>query len=183
MRFVDQKRRICRTDYKLLEARSDAGGNYRLEIPGIAEPTTISIDAMKPGYRRSVGMLMIIRRPEKRRRRAGRDGGSLPDLKPALYFAGTVVNEQGKPIPGVEISANAALGNGSGGVERTTGRPDGTFELFNYPLKTEDFGKMIGKGSSVSSIRIISMIKSMIFTHLKPNDAAPCGSSLRRVTG
>ena len=44
--------------HKLLEARSDAGGDYRLEIPGIAAPTRISIDAMKPGYRRLVGTQM-----------------------------------------------------------------------------------------------------------------------------
>ena len=54
MRFVDRQH----TTHKLLEARSDAGGDYRLEIPGIARRTTISIDAMKPGYRRLVGTLM-----------------------------------------------------------------------------------------------------------------------------
>jgi beta-lactamase regulating signal transducer with metallopeptidase domain len=133
-------------DYKLLEAQSDARGDYRLEIPGIAGRTKISIDAMKPGYRRLVGTLMA--------------GGDVKDvevapgapaevsliLKPALYFKGIVVDEQGKPIPAVEISANAAIGFGSGGVEQTESRADGTFELFNYPRKTDDLGKRLGKG-------------------------------------
>ena len=46
MRFVDPT-----TPHKQVEVRSDAKGDFRLEIPGIAKPTTISIDAMKPGYR------------------------------------------------------------------------------------------------------------------------------------
>ena len=65
MRFVDAgtdrgfvKDRTDHRLHKLLEARSDARGDYRLEIPGIAARTTISIDAMKPGYRRLVGTLM-----------------------------------------------------------------------------------------------------------------------------
>ena len=40
------------TRYKPLEAKSDANGDYRLELPGITERTTVSINAMKPGYRR-----------------------------------------------------------------------------------------------------------------------------------
>ena len=136
----------ARTDYKLLEARSDAGGSYRLEIPGVAERTTVSIDAMKPGYRRLVGMLMTIGDPKSVDVAPGQTTEASLTLKPALYFAGTVVDERGKPIPRVEISANAIIGLGSGGVERTTSRADGTFELFNYPDKTEGIGKELGKG-------------------------------------
>src|SRR5262249_4278957 len=44
--------------HKLLEAWSDAGGDYRLEIPGIAARTLVSVDAMKPGYRRLAGTPM-----------------------------------------------------------------------------------------------------------------------------
>ena len=53
MRFVDTT-----THHKQAEARTDANGDYRLEVPGITKPTRISIDAMKPGYRRLVGTLM-----------------------------------------------------------------------------------------------------------------------------
>ena len=53
MRFVDST-----TPHKQLEAKTNTKGDYRLEIPGITKPTTISIDAMKPGYRRLVGTFM-----------------------------------------------------------------------------------------------------------------------------
>lgn len=127
MRFVDPT-----TSHKQMETKTDARGDYRLEIPGIKDSTTISIDAMKPGYRRLVGTLM-----------GGGDAKSVEvvpgivaeaDLRllPALYFAGTVVDEQGKPISGVQISANAKSSSASGGVERTASNADGSFELFNY---------------------------------------------------
>jgi hypothetical protein len=53
-------------------------------------------------------------------------------LPPALYFKGIVADENGKPIPAVEISANANTARASGGVERTLSNQDGQFELFNY---------------------------------------------------
>ena len=56
-------------------------------------------------------------------------------LEPALHLAGIVVDEHGKPIAGVEIWANAAFGTAGGGVESTASRSDGSFELFNYPVK------------------------------------------------
>jgi beta-lactamase regulating signal transducer with metallopeptidase domain len=141
MRFVDST-----TPHKQLEAKSNTKGDYRLEIPGITKPTTISIDAMKPGYRRLVGTLM-----------AGGDAksvevvpGATADvsliLKPALYFTGIVVDEHGEPISAVEIGANATIGRGSGGVERTASHADGTFELFNYPPKADILGRELGKG-------------------------------------
>jgi CBS domain-containing protein len=122
MRFVDTSKH-----HKLLETKSDAKGDYRLELPGITKRTTISIDAMKPGYRRLVGTLM-----------AGGDEQSVdvePDavaeasliLRPARYFAGVVVDEQGKPIGAVQIAANLALPRGSAGVERTASNSDGSF--------------------------------------------------------
>ncbi len=104
MRFVDTS-----TDHKQLEAKSDAKGDYRLEIPGISEPTTISIDAMKPGYRRLVGTLMAggdARRVEVAPGTAAEASPLI--LVPALYVAGIVVDEQGKPIRSVKIVANCA---------------------------------------------------------------------------
>ncbi len=133
-------------DHKLLDARSDASGDYRLEIPGLAGPTKISIDAMKPGYRRLVGTLMAGGDAKYIDVAPGTPAEASLILKPALYFRGIVVDEQGKPIPEVEVSANAIIGRGSGGVERTASRVDGTFELFNYPRKTDDLGKQLGKG-------------------------------------
>ena len=102
-------RRYQHADHKQLEAKSDANGDYRLEIPGIAGRTKISIDAMKPGYRRLVGTLMPGGDPKSVEVVPGRAAEASLILKPALYFAGIVVDEQGKPIPGVKIAANASF--------------------------------------------------------------------------
>src|SRR5436190_1104476 len=60
--------------------------------------------------------------------------------------AGPIPGERGPGPAAVEVSANAVIGRGSGGVERTASRADGTFELFNYPPRTDDLGKQLGKG-------------------------------------
>ena len=156
MRFVDAgaDRGFIKDDtdhrlHKLLEARSDAGGDYRLEIPGIAARTPVSIDAMKPGYRRLVGTLMSGGDPRDVEVAPGMPAEASLILRPALYFTGIVVDEHGNPIPGVEISANVVvdLGRGSGGVERTVSHADGRFELFNYPRKEGRIGRELGFGS------------------------------------
>ena len=130
---------IPRRTHKQLEAKSDTKGDYRIEIPGITKPTTISIDAMKPGYRRLVGHLDGRRRRRRASKsRPGKTAEASLVLRPALYFAGIVVDEHGKPIPGVTIAANAVSASGSGGVERTATNSDGSFELFNYSVKPFD---------------------------------------------
>ena len=53
MRFVDSS-----TGHKTLEARTGVNGEYRLELPAITKPTTVAIDAMKPGYCGLAGALM-----------------------------------------------------------------------------------------------------------------------------
>jgi len=141
MRFVDAS-----TQHKQLEAKSDANGDYRLEIPGITERTTISIDAMKPGYLRLVGTLMQGGDARRADVAPGQAAEASLILKPALYFKGIVVDEQGKPISGVQISANVTIGRGSGGVERTASNSDGSFELFNYYVKPLAEGTEVNKG-------------------------------------
>ena len=140
MRFFDST-----TPHKQLEAKSNTKGEYRMEIPGITKPTTISIDAMKPGYRRLVGMLMTRGDAKSVEVAPGTTAEASLILKPALYFAGVVVDEQGRPIGGVKVSANASIGRGSGGVERTASNSDGSFELFNYPVKP-----LVSKGEGAS---------------------------------
>ena len=110
-------------------------GQYRLEFPGLIRQTRIVINAVKPGYRSLAGPLMS--GSEAKRLEIG--PGTTTDvpliLKPGLYFAGIVVDERGKPIPGVKIAAyaTAKTARSSAGIERTESQPDGSFELFNYP--------------------------------------------------
>lgn len=148
MRFVD-----CTTSRKLVETKSDARGRYQLELPEITKPTTISMDAIKPGYQRLAGTL------------TSGDGASIEVapgtvteapvkvLQPALYFAGFVVDENGKPVSGVELAADAVSDLALYGIERTATNSDGSFELFNYPAKPislEDDGKLVVTKGAVS---------------------------------
>jgi beta-lactamase regulating signal transducer with metallopeptidase domain len=141
MRFIDPS-----THHKQLEVKSDAKGDYRLELPGITERTMISIDAMKPGYRRLVGTPMSGGDPKDVEVAPGTAAEAPLILRPAFYFKGLVVDEQGKPIPAVQISANASFARASGGVERTASQSDGSFELFNYSEKLRTIGNDVVKG-------------------------------------
>jgi uncharacterized GH25 family protein len=129
MRQIDPSRKLT-----VLEANSDANGDYRVEIPGLALRTKVSIDALMPGFERLVGTLM-----------GGGDArtaevvpGGAPAvadlaLEPARYFAGTVVDEQGEPIPSVEIIATLQHKQFTAYVEVTATNPNGSFEIFGYP--------------------------------------------------
>ena len=86
-------------------------------------------------------------------------------LKPALYFSGVVVDERGKPIPMVEVASDLVTTRSSAGIERTTSRPDGSFELFCYPVTAARRGRWQGS-TSRSSIPIMSMSKLKMFTRL-----------------
>jgi Carboxypeptidase regulatory-like domain len=120
---------------KQLVARSDARGDYRLEVLGITKRAIIVIDAFKPGYRSLRGPLMSAGDAKRFEVVPGTHEEADLVLKPALYFVGVVVDEQGKPIPGVSIRAYANGPGGSANVEDTESRSDGSFELFNYPEK------------------------------------------------
>jgi beta-lactamase regulating signal transducer with metallopeptidase domain len=149
MRFVDVSTPLVEGAYvphKLVETRTDAGGTYRVEIPGVTGPTKVALDAMKPGYRRLVGTLMSGGDPKEVEVTPGAETEASLTLKPSLYFRGTVVDEQGKPISGVKVSANAAYTRSSGGIERTATNPDGSFELFCYPETPPDIGEGAGRG-------------------------------------
>jgi beta-lactamase regulating signal transducer with metallopeptidase domain len=129
MRLVDAS-----SPHKRQEARTDASGDYRLEFPGITERTTISIDAMKPGYRRLVGTFMSGGDEKSVEVAPGEAAEASLTLKPAAYFAGIVVNELGRPIPGAKIVARSTFGNSYGFVETTASESNGSFELFNYSV-------------------------------------------------
>jgi hypothetical protein len=129
MRFVDKI-----TDGKVWDTTTGAHGEFLLDLSGITKPGKISIDAMAPGYRKLAGTLMNGGDQQDLDVAPGAVVEATLKLKPALYIQGKVVDEQGQPVSGVEIAANAAFKEGSGGVERTMSNADGTFELFNYSV-------------------------------------------------
>lgn len=144
---ADMRFAIHDNDHKQFEAISRDDGEYRVEIPGITEPTTISVDAMKSGYRRLSGTLMRGGDAPSPKVAPGVVSEANLKLHPALYFKGIVVDENGNPIPSVEIAANANTSRASGGVERTMSNQDGEFELFNYSDKPFTIGNEVAKGS------------------------------------
>ena len=130
MRFVDVS-----TPHKRLETRTDGRGEYRLEIPGIAERTTVSLDAMKPGFRRLVGTVFAGGDRKSVEVGPGAEAEASLILKPALYSAGVVVDEQGSPIPSVKTTARRVSAGGYVFIEVTATNPDGSFEIFSYPVR------------------------------------------------
>ena len=114
MRLVDSS-----SGHRLMEVRTATDGSYKFEIPEISQSTKVSLDAMKPGYRRLVGTLMSGGDVTDVHVAAGKPITANLTLKPAQYIKGVVVDENGQPIAGVKVGANANSLMSSGGVERT----------------------------------------------------------------
>jgi hypothetical protein len=149
MRFIGVGRGLVHGDdlrYELVETRTDAGGAYRMEITGVVEPTKVSLDAVRPGYRRLVGTLMSGGDPNEVEIKPGAEIEFSIKLKPSAYFRGVVVDEKGMPIPTLNVGAQASYDQMTGGIERTTTNPDGSFEIFCYPEKLTDLGQGAGRG-------------------------------------
>ena len=130
------------------------------------------IDAFKPGYRSLRGPLMSAGDTKRFEVVPGTHEKADLVLKPALYFAGVVVDEQGKPIPGVSIRAYAN-GPRSRRMSRTP-RADrmGRSSSSTTPKSRSFFGTTPRvKGSSISSIRTISIAASMISTQSNRSSA------------
>ena len=175
MRFVNSS-----SDHQLLETKTDAIGAYRLELPEVKQSTTVSVDAMIPGYRRLVGTLYGGGDPRRVEVAPGAVTEASMTLIPALYFKGVVVDEQGQPIPAVEVSANANTDHSSAGVEQTASRPDGTFEIFNYSAGAAAIHTAPRpKAPSISSIQTTWRITSTMSMHSPPTSATNSGSSSR----
>ncbi len=128
MRFADAS-----PDHLILEARSDVNGDYRLELPMIRERTTLTMDAMMPGYRRLVGTIMGGGDARRIEVEPGKTAEASFALEPARYYGGTVVDQQGKPIEGVEVTGTLVSPRSTTYVEQTKTSPGGVFEIFGFP--------------------------------------------------
>jgi len=150
MRFVEES-----SGQKLFETTCDAKGKYELDLTGIEKPTEVSIDAMFPGYERLCGTLAAGGDARQVEVAPGRVTEAKLKLSgPALYFAGQVVDEKGKPIAGVQIAGDAVSEGGQIGIERTASGQEGSFEIFDYPTEpfpdTDQAGKpLVTKGRLV----------------------------------
>ena len=117
------------------------GGLLGVEIPGAATLTLASVDAMKPTFRRRSGLIMSWDGETKVNVSGGKTTHADMQLKRSGYFAGTVVDEGGLPIAGVDVHASASGENFGANVEKTMTDENGVFELFNYPETRADLGE------------------------------------------
>ena len=141
MRFVDET-----SGQKLFETTCDAKGQYSLDLTGIEKPTKVSIDAMFSGFERLCGTLAAGGDAREVEVAPGKVSDANLKLRgPSLYFAGEVVDEQGKRIAGVQISANGVSDLASFGIERTASAADGAFEIFNFAPQPISFNPQRGK--------------------------------------
>ena len=121
-----------------LTTKTDDRGSYSIKIPDLFGPIMASIDVAAPGYERLSGTLMM--GGDDRTTRLIPKGIARENftLNPAAYFRGVVVDQDGKPVKQVAVSANMTIGRGQGGIERSETNDQGEFEIFNYPVKVGD---------------------------------------------
>ena len=101
----DMRFAFYQAGFKAFEAGTDKDGKYRLELPPGIKATTASVDAMKPGYRSLAGTLMQGGDNRVVDISAGTVAQASFSLEPACYVKGIVVDEQGKPIAGLQHHA------------------------------------------------------------------------------
>ena len=123
------------TNHRVFEARTDAEGRYLVDLGGITAPTSASIDAMAPGFRRLVGTFRAGGDAREVQIKPGATIEADLALEPARHYAGVVVDEEGRPIAGAQILSSIQSARSTGFIERTSSGPDGAFDLYCYPFK------------------------------------------------
>jgi hypothetical protein len=118
------------------QGRTNNEGRFQIQVP---EAETLAVDVQSPGFETVSGTWMRgTRFPFED---VPFSGHQLPEfeikLKPALYVAGVVVDEDGQPFPEAEVEA--ALGNGSAYVKVFRADPSGRFEVFDYTPEPDVF--------------------------------------------
>ena len=134
-------------DYRVVEARTDTQGLYRIKLQGIAGASKVSIDALMPGYRRPVNSLVGQSNARNVEVSPGKDVEVDLQLEAARYFSGIVQDEKGDPISRVTVTGLIMkFEQDTSLIERTVTGPDGSFELFNFPAETIANGNLDRKG-------------------------------------
>ncbi len=141
MRFI-----VNFPDRKVWETTTGAHGEFLLELSGITKPGRISIDAIAPGYHKMSSTPMNIGNKKELEVALGLIAEANIKLTPALYVRGIVVNEDGRPIPAVEVYGNTVFPKRVDGLEKTVSGADGTFELFDYSVVPPADQNGVGRG-------------------------------------
>ena len=115
---VDVRHVFPGSGHTTVEARTGKDGRYKIQLP-LKSATTVSFDALKPGFRSSSGTLQsggdrIVRKVDR-----GTTAHASFVLESALYVAGVVVDEKDVPVPGVRVVATDWQTNSHGYIAVT----------------------------------------------------------------
>ncbi len=119
----------------VLEARSDQGGHFELQVPVSAQGSEAALDVFLPGFRSLWGPLMSGGDPRQVTFEPGASTELALKLPRALYVAGQVTDEEGAPVADVEVTATARHRRGYGYVTVTRTDAQGRFEVFDYDVR------------------------------------------------
>lgn len=116
----------------IFDGRTDASGRFMIQGVPFGR---ISINAFAPGFEEAAGTQMRgnfefhdVPSPSK----PGEEFKIL--LKPALYVAGTIQDQSGRPLVGARVAATLEDANSTAYVCFDTARSDGHFEIHDFPV-------------------------------------------------
>lgn len=133
--------------HKVFETRTGEDGRYEMQVPVTVPKQRVSIDAMKPGYRSASGTFKYGGHSKTITVFPATSGHASFILPRALYVSGRVVDDDGKPIAGVEITAAEKSSASVGYITVVTTPIGGTFEIFDYPLTRSQYANpMVERG-------------------------------------
>ena len=146
----------------LTETRTDAKGRFNVQVP---KNEKISLNAFTPGYEEAAGMWMsglwILHNVPFP---SGHGQEFTIKLQPALYVAGIVTDESGRPFSEASVTATISDESSTAYVAFDTTEANGRFQIFDFPLKPEDVsGNANAHGQLIFSnpIKLTSIIQNV----------------------
>jgi hypothetical protein len=119
----------------LYDGRTDANGRFTIQVP---KNQMISLNAFVPGYEEAAGMWMSgnwthhnVPFPSSHEQKFN------ITLRPALYVAGVVIDESGRPFSGANVETTIEGTHSTSYVAFDTIKTNGRFEIFDFPIKPE----------------------------------------------
>ncbi|TWU48812.1 BlaR1 peptidase M56 [Rubripirellula tenax] len=123
---------IAAGDHREFWGTTDGKGNYSIDVDGIDEPSSASVDVLHPGHRRLVGTLMLGGDPNEVTLKPGEKVAFDAKLPESLYFAGRLVDEANEPIQGAMVFSSLRDQGASYGIEHSMTDSEGRFSVYCY---------------------------------------------------
>jgi hypothetical protein len=129
----------------LYDGRTDVDGRFTIQVP---KNEKISLNAFVPGYEEGAGMWMsgnwrFYNVPFP----SGQEQEFNIKLRPALYVAGVVTDESGRPFSAAAVEGTIIGENSTSYIAFDTTETNGRFEIFDFQIQPETFdGKTNAQG-------------------------------------